>query len=162
MGKILYPVGEVVTVRKDKSQTPYQVLEYHSGEKYPYRLKGCQDPFDEQVSVNGMSKFSKAGLRRYNPKELRSTDSVDVSPTRAEVDHGNAPKQPESSACNCYTKEEVDVLLARQWEAVVQMLSSVDGVAMEALRNTHIIAEMADRNFMRVAKQFKTLNHNDD
>ena len=162
MSKILYPVGEVVMVRKDESQIPYQVLEYCRGEKYPYRLKACQDPFDDQVSVNGKTKFSKTGLKLYNPKELRSADYGDVSPTQAKVDQGNAPEQPESSACNCYTAEEVDVLLARQWEAVVQMLSNVDEVAMEALRNTHMIAYITDSNFRKVAKQFKTLNHDDD
>ena len=160
MGKILYPVGTKVTVRKNGSDAYFVVREYIKGDKFPYRL-GLGMAGDN-VKVAGMSKFSKAGLKRYNPKELRSADSVDVSPTQAKVDQGNAPKQPESSACNCYTREEVDVLLAHQWQDILEMLSNVDGVAMEALRNTYMIAEMTDRNFMKVAKQFKTLNHDDD
>ena len=160
MSKILYPVGTKVTVRKNGSDAHFVVREYIKGDKFPYRL-GLSMAGDN-VKVAGMSKFSKAGLKRYNPKELRSADYGDVSPTQAKVDQGNAPEQPESSACNCYTAEEVDVLLARQWEAVVQMLSNVDEVAMEALRNTHMIAYITDSNFRKVAKQFKTLNHDDD
>ena len=160
MGKILYPVGTPVTLRKYPEIEGLIVTRYVKGEKYPYRVGFHAG--DEVHTMDGKSKFSKAGLNRSNPKELSSADSVDVSPTQAEVDQGNAPKQPEPSACNCYTAEEVDILLAQQWEAVVNMLSSVDSVAVEALRNTHKIAEMTDRNFMKVAKQFKTLNHDDD
>lgn len=147
MGKILYPVGTPVTLRKYPEIEGLIVTRYVKGEKYPYRVGFHAG--DEVHTMDGKSKFSKAGLKRSNP-------------TQAKVDQGNAPKQPKSSACNCYTAEEVDVLLARQWEAVVQMLSNVDGVAMEALRNTHMIADMTDSNFRKVAKQFKTLNHDDD
>ena len=146
MGKILYPVGTPVTVRKSPETEGLVVTQYVRGDKYPYRVGFYPG---DQVIVGEKYKFSKAGLKRSNP-------------TQAKVDQGNATKQPESSACNCYTAEEVDVLLAKQWEAVVQMLSNVDGVAMEALRNTYKIAETTDRNFMKVAKQFKTLNHDDD
>ena len=155
MAKILYPVGTPVTVRESPETEGLVVTRYMNGEKYPYRVGFYPG---DQVIVGGKYKFSKAGLKRSNPKELCSADSVGVSPTQAKVDQAS----PESSACNCYTAEEVDVLLARQWEVVVQMLSSVDGVAMEALRNTHMIADMADSNFRKVAKQFKTLNHDDD
>ena len=158
MGKILYPVGTRVTLRKFPDTEGLIVSKYIKGEKYPYRVGYFEG---DEVSVEGKSKFSKAGLKRSNPKELRSADSVDVSPTQAKV----AEASPTASApmnCNCYTKEEVDVLLTQQWKTIVQMLSSVDGVATGALNNTLMIAEVLDHNFEKVAKQFKTLNHDDD
>ena len=160
MSKILYPVGEVVMVRKDKSRTPYQVLEYCKGEKYPYRLKACQDPFDDQVSVNGMSKFSVKGLKRYSPKELRSADSVDVSPTQAKVTEASpqvavAPKKK----CNCITREEVEAMLMSALNDVYHDLGmSVQNLDGKVMR----LAELTDHNFGTVVKKFKTLNHDDD
>lgn len=147
MSKILYPVGTPVTLRKFPKVEGLIVSNYVKGEKYPYRVGFFEG---DEVNIEGKSKFSKAGLKRYNP-------------TQAQADEGNAPMQPQSTAsCNCYTAEEVDVLLAQQWEQFISMLQSVDSIAVEALRNTHKIAEMTDRNFMKVAKQFKTLNHDDD
>ena len=164
MSKILYPVGTPVLLKADEpNNDPLYVVEYRKGKKFPYGLSATpHGPVQKWGDGKEHKWFSVKGLKRYNPKELRSADSVDVSPTQAKVDQGNTVKQPETSACNCYTAEEVDVLLAKQWEAIVQMLSNVDGVAMEALRNIHMIADMTDSNFRKVAKQFKTLNHDDD
>ena len=145
MGKILYPVGTSVTLRKFPDTEGLIVSKYIKGEKYPYRVGYFEG---DEVSVEGKSKFSKAGLKRSNPTQAKVAEA---SPT------ASAPMN-----CNCYTKEEVDVLLTQQWKTIVQMLSSVDGVAVEALRNTHMIADMTDSNFRKVAKQFKTLNHDDD
>lgn len=145
MGKILYPVGTRVTLRKFPDTEGLIVSKYIKGEKYPYRVGYFEG---DEVSVEGKSKFSKAGLKRSNPTQAKVAEA---SPT------ASAPMN-----CNCYTEEEVDVLLAQQWEAFVNMLSSVDSVAVEALRNTYKIAEMNDHNFMKIAKQFKTLNHDDD
>ena len=161
MSKILYPVGTKVTVKKlNDDDMYYFVVNYRKGKKFPYVLSVTEGGSPD--GIGGTKFFSVKGLKRYNPKELRSADSVGVSHTQAEVDQGNATRQPESSACNCYTREEVDVLLAHQWKDILEMLSNVDEVATEALRNTHMIADMTDSNFMKVAKQFKTLNHDDD
>lgn len=136
-------------VRKDKSQTPYQVLEYRKGEKYPYRLKGCQDPFDEQVSVNGMSKFSVKGLKRYNPTQAKATQ------TGSDVD-SPAKSTPEK---DYYTKEQVDELLAQVYDDMGELLRQVQHASQEDLNR---VARVVDTNFCRVSKQFKTLNHDDD
>ena len=157
MAKILYPVGTLVQVVDSIKVENYyykhdipigtiaKVEQYNKGTKYPYRIEG----YSESLNVKE--------LKRYTPK----------SPQKTTVEQSKSVEERQQIVCQCdmssyYTKEEVDVLLARQWEAVVQMLSNVDEVAMEALRNTYIIAEMTDRNFRKVAKQFKTLNHDDD
>ena len=137
MSKILYPVGTLVIVKKFPEVGAVAVTDYKKGEKYPYRVEG----------ISG-KKFSVKGLKRYNPTQAKVAEA---SPTVS------APMN-----CNCYTKEEVDVLLAHQWQDILEMLSNVDRVAVEALRNTHMIADMTDSNFRKVAKQFKTLNHDDD
>ena len=164
MSKILYPVGTKVVLseyadRDHKNLTPLYVVEYRKGKKFPYGVSKTEGGSPE--TLNGHKWRSVKGLKRYNPKELRSADSVDVSPTQAKV----AEASPTASAPmnhNCYTKEEVDVLLAHQWQDILEVLSDVDRVAVEALRNTHMIADMTDSNFRKVAKQFKSLNHDDD
>lgn len=145
MGKILYPVGTPVTLRKFPDTEGLIVSKYVKGEKYPYRVGYF---VDDEVSVEGKSKFSKAGLKRYNPTQAQVTEA---SPTVS------APMN-----CNCYTREEVDLLLAQQWQDLTELLRNVDHVAMEALTNTQIISKVADRNFRTVSKQFKTLSHDDD
>ena len=157
MSKILYPVGTKVIVVNDIGfpgddftiGRTAEVIGYTKKSDNPRVCNG--EPLQYRIKMqNGwITNASVKDLKRYNPAE-------------AKVDQGNAPEQPESSACNCYTAEEVDVLLARQWEAVVRMLSNVDEVAMEALMNTHMIAYLTDHNFRKVAKQFKALNHDDD
>ena len=156
MAKILYPVGTLVQVvnsidgdNYNKHDVPIgtiaKVEQYNKGAKYPYRIEG----YSESLNVKE--------LKRYTPK----------SPKKTTVEQSESVEEKQQIVCQCdmssyYTKEEVDVLLAHQWEAIVQMLSNVDGVATEALRNTHMIADMTDSNFRKVAKQFKTLNHDDD
>ena len=91
MSKILYPVGTPVTLRKFPKVEGLIVSKYVKGEKYPYRVGFFEG---DEVNIEGKSKFSKAGLKRYSPKELRSADSVDVSPTQAKV----AEASPTASA----------------------------------------------------------------
>ena len=161
MSKILYPVGTPVLLKADEpNNDPLYVVEYRKGKKFPYGLSATpHGPVQKWGYGKEHKWFSVKGLKRYNPKELRSADSVDVSPTQTK---GNTVKQPEPTACNCYTAEEVDVLLAKQWEAIVRMLSPVNSVATDALHNTYAIAKSLDHKFAKVAKQFKTLNHDDD
>lgn len=147
MAKILYPVGTQVRVKSVLDHSPLYVVDYRKGEKYPYRLGNT--PEGTPVEVAGKSKFSKAGLKRYNPTQTSGDHAIEQQ----------SGLQPE---CVCYSAEEVDLLLAQQWQDMLEMLSSVDRVASEALRNTHSIADMTDSNFRRVSKKFKTLNHDDD
>lgn len=157
MAKILYPVGTLVQVvdsikidgHLNKHDVPIgtiaKVEQYNKGAKYPYRIEG----YSESLNVKE--------LKRYTPK----------SPKKTTVEQSKSVEEKQQIVCQCdmssyYTKEEVDVLLAHQWKDILEMLSNVDGVATEALRNTHMIADVMDSNFRKVAKQFKTLNHDDD
>ena len=157
MAKILYPVGTLVQVVDSINVndnylrhnipigTIAKVEQYNKGAKYPYRIEG----YSESLNVKE--------LKRYTPK----------SPKKTTVEQSKSVEEKQQIVCQCdmssyYTKEEVDVLLAHQWKDILEMLSNVDGVATEALRNTHMIADMTDSNFRKVAKQFKTLNHDDD
>ena len=157
MAKILYPVGTLVQVVDNikiddhyvKHDIPIgtiaKVKYYNKGTKYPYMIEG----YSGSLNVKE--------LKRYTPK----------SPKKTTVEQSKSVEERQQIVCQCdmssyYTKEEVDVLLAHQWKDILEMLSNVDGVATEALRNTHMIADVIDSNFRKVAKQFKTLNHDDD
>ncbi len=157
MAKILYPVGTLVQVVDNikiddnfsKHDIPIgtiaKVTRYYKGSKHPYRIEGYNQPLNVKE------------LKRYTPK----------SPKKTTVEQSKSVEEKQQIVCQCdmssyYTKEEVDVLLAHQWKDILEMLSNVDGVATEALRNTHMIADVIDSNFRKVAKQFKTLNHDDD
>lgn len=176
MGKILYPVGTKVTLRKfyNDATRVSDGLDHLVVKDY---IKGSDNPYVvtcPNVGYDNETRYSVEELVKWETMKKKYPDQYNAErdgfyfrhygPAREVSQDANrdALKQPESSACNCYTREEVDVLLAQQWEAIVQMLSNVDGVAMEALRNTHMIAERTDRNFMKVAKHLKTLNHDDD
>lgn len=148
MGKILYPVGTIVLVRRDKTQTPYEVLEYKKGEKYPYRLKACTDPFDEQVSVDGKTKFSVKGLKNFN---------------------NTATKKQTAKKTSCGECEKVAEVARVGFQEAMSRLEEVRDIAVQAYEdaeeNRKAVMQMAslvDRNFMTVSKQFKSLSHDDD
>ena len=137
MGKILYPVGTPVTVRKSPKTEGLIVTQYVKGEKYPYRVGFYPG---DQVIVGEKYKFSKAGLKRY-------------SPTQAKVEKSTTVPQ------DVYTKNEVDDLIKHTTEYV---LGQVNSIAFDLRSAILISAEMTDSNFRKTAKQFKTLNHDDD
>ena len=157
MAKILYPVGTLVQVvdnikigyHFNRHDVPIgtiaKVEQYNKGAKYPYRIEG----YSESLNVKE--------LKRYTPK----------SPKKTTVEQSKSVEEKQQIVCQCdmssyYTKEEVNALLNQMWEDIGEMMSIVEEKASEALRNTHMIADMTDSNFRKVAKQFKTLNHNDD
>ena len=157
MAKILYPVGTLVQVVDNikigyhfsKHDIPIgtiaKVTRYYKGSKHPYRIEG----YSESLNVKE--------LKRYTPK----------SPKKTTVEQSKSVEEKQQIVCQCdmssyYTKEEVNALLNQMWEDIGEMMSIVEEKASEALRNTHMIADMTDSNFRKVAKQFKTLNHNDD
>jgi len=146
-------VGTQVTLRKFPEAGTFEVTEYIKGSKFPYRVEN--DSGDEGFS--GKSKFSVKGLKRYNPTQAKVTQAVSTPdvPSRVTV--------PETKSCNnCYTSEEVDVLMAQQYEDLLSLVATVDKVAYEAFQKSNRIAQVVDTNFCRVSKQFKTLNHDDD
>jgi len=158
MSKILYPVGTQVTLRKFPEAGTFEVVEYIKGEKYPYRVEN--DSGDE--GFNGKTKFSVKGLKRYNPTQAKATQTgSDVaSPkvrTATEVAQSIATPQKET-----YSREEVDVLMATQYQDLLELIASVDSVAVDAFNKAKRIAKVVDTNFCIVGKQFKTLNHDDD
>ena len=157
MSKILYPVGTLVqvvdSIKLDGDSYAHEipigtiakVVSYNKGVRYPYKIEG----YSESLNVKE--------LKRYTPK----------SPKKTAVEKSKSVEEKQQTVCQCdmsnyYTKKDVDVLLTQQWKTIVQMLSNVDEVAMEALMNTHMIAYLTDHNFRKVAKQFKALNHDDD
>lgn len=157
MGKILYPVGTLVQVvdnikigyHFNRHDVPIgtiaKVEQYNKGTKYPYRIEG----YSESLNVKE--------LKRYTPK----------SPKKTTVEQSKSVEEKQQIVCQCdmssyYTKEEVNAILNQMWEDIGEMMSIVEEKASEALRNTHMIADMTDSNFRKVAKQFKTLNHDDD
>ena len=157
MAKILYPVGTLVQVVDSikvendsyKHDIPIgtiaKVEQYIKGANYPYRIEGHSDPLNVKE------------LKRYTPK----------SPKKTTVEQSKSVEEKQQIVCQCdmssyYTAEEVDVLLANQLDRFIRMLALVDNTAVEALRNTYEIAKTTNQNFMAVAKQFKTLNHDDD
>ena len=161
MGKILYPVGTKVIVVKDigfpgndsiigrtaevigytkKSDNPRVC----NGEPLPYRIK-MQNGWITNASVNE--------LKRYNPTQAKATQTgSDVA----------SPKQVSPVTHDVYTKEEVDTLLAQQYQDLLTLLEIVDETAFNAFQKSNRIAEVVEANFRKVAKQFKTLNHDDD
>lgn len=157
MAKILYPVGTLVQVvdnikiddHFNKHDIPIgtiaKVEYYNKGTKYPYMIEG----YSGSLNVKE--------LKRYTPK----------SPKKTTVEQSKSVEERQQIVCQCdmssyYTKEEVNALLNQMWEDIGEMMSIVEEKASEALRNTHMIAELVDHNFRKVAKQFKTLNHDDD
>ena len=157
MGKILYPVGTLVQVvdsiklasdsyaHEIPIGTIAKVASYDKGVRYPYKIEG----YSESLNVKE--------LKRYTPK----------SPKKTAVEQSKSVEEKQQIVCQCdmssyYTKEEVNALLNQMWEDIGEMMSIVEEKASEALRNTHMIAELVDHNFRKVAKQFKTLNHDDD
>ena len=158
MSKILYPVGTEVTLRKFPDAGVFEVTEYKKGEKYPYRIENDEG----DTGVEGKTKFSVKGLKRYNPTQAKATQTgSDVaSPkvrTATEVAQSIATPQKDT-----YSREEVDVLMAQQYEDLLSLVATVDKVAYEAFQKANRIAQVVDTNFCRVSKQFKTLNHDDD
>jgi len=158
MSKILYPVGTQVTLRKFPEAGVFEVVDYKKGEKYPYRVENDA----EDQGFNGKTKFSVKGLKRYNPTQAKATQTgSDVaSPkvrTATEVAQSIATPQKET-----YSVEEVNTLLAQQYEDLLSLIATVDKVAYEAFQKSNRIAQVVDTNFCRVSKQFKTLNHDDD
>ena len=164
MSKILYPVGTPVLLKADEpNDDPLYVVEYRKGKKFPYGLSA-----DPHGPVQGWGDgkehkwFSVKGLKRYNPKELRSADSVDVSPTQSKVVEAS-PTTPVTEAprkkCNCISREEVEAMLSSALNDVYHDM----GMMIQNNRDdTMRLAEMVDHNFGTVVKKFKTLNHNDD
>lgn len=155
MAKILYPVGTPVTVRKSPETEGLVVTQYVKGEKYPYRVGFYPG---DQVIVGEKYKFSKAGLKRYNP-------------TQAKVDQGNAPEQPEPTATNknCGQCSELSKVVSQAIDEIMSRMADVRDVAAQAYENSEEnrhaimqIAELADANFRTVSKQFKKLSHDDD
>lgn len=147
MSKILYPVGTQVTLRKFPEAGVFEVVEYKKGEKFPYRV---ENEFGDS-GANGKTKFSVKGLKRYNPTQAKATQtSSDVA----------SPKQtPTQEKCTCYTKDQVDELLAQVYDDMGELLRQVQHASQEDLNR---VARTVDTNFCRVSKQFKTLNHDDD
>lgn len=138
MGKILYPVGTAVTLRKFPRVEGLYVTRYVKGEKYPYRV-GLY-PGDE-INIEGKSKFSVKGLKRY--QKPTEKDCPVQSP--AEKDY--------------YTRDEVNKLLSAQFEDISYL---VDLLREELGSQVLHVANVTDRNFMRFGKALKTLNHDDD
>ena len=149
MSKILYPVGTQVTLKKFPEAGVFEVIEYKKGEKFPYRL---ENEVGER-GFAGKTKYSVKGLKRYNPTQAKATQTgSDVA----------SPKQVSPVTHDVYTKEEVDTLLAQQYQDLLSLLATVDEVAFKAFQKSNRIAKVVDANFCTVARQFKTLNHDDD
>ena len=156
MSKILYPVGTPVLLKTDEPNTdPLYVVEYRKGKKFPYGLSATPHGPVQKWCL-GKDKehkwFSVKGLKRYKPKELRSADSVDVSPTTPVTE---VPRKK----CNCISREEVEAMLISALNDVYHDLGmSVQNIDDNVMR----LAELTDHNFSTVVKKFKTLNHDDD
>lgn len=148
MSKILYPVGTPVTVRKSPETDGLVVTQYKKGEKYPYRLGYY--PGDE-VFVNGKSKFSVRGLKRYSPTQTLKKSTFEEAMARAD--------QQAEKKCDCITRDEVEKMIASVVSDIYQDL----GMSVQEVNNKVMMAaEISDINFRTVARQFKTLNHDDD
>ncbi len=149
MSKILYPVGTQVTLKKYPEAGVFEVIEYKKGEKFPYRL-------ENEVGERGFAgkkKYSVKGLKRYNPTQAKVAQDVSTPDVAS-------PKQ--NPVQDVYTREEVDTLLAQQYQDLLTLLATVDEVAFKAFQKSNRIAKVVDANFCTVAKQFKSLNHDDD
>jgi len=162
MSKILYPVGTQVTLRKFPEAGVFEVVDYIKGEKYPYRVENDV----EENGFAGKSKFSVKGLKRYNPTQAKATQTgSDVASPKQAPHVRTATEVAQSIATpqkDTYSREEVDVLMAQQYEDLLSLVATVDKVAYEAFQKSNRIAQVVDTNFCRVSKQFKTLNHDDD
>lgn len=152
MSKILYPVGTPVTVRKSPETEGLIVTDYKKGEKYPYRVGFYEG---DKVTVAGKTKFSVKGLKRYNPTQAKVAQEVSTPDVAS-------PKQVSPVTHDVYTKEEVDTLLAQQYQDLLTLLATVDETAFKAFQKANRIAKVVDTNFCTVARQFKSLNHDDD
>ena len=149
MSKILYPVGTQVTLRKYPEAGVFEVIEYKNGEKFPYRL---ENEVGER-GFAGKSKYSVKGLKRYSPTQAKVAQDVSTPDVAS-------PKQTPTR--EYYTREEVDTLLAQQYQGLLTLLAAVDETAFNAFQKSNRIANVLDHNFCTVAKQFKSLNHDDD
>ena len=139
MSKILYPVGTQVTLRKFPNLAGLIVTQYKKGEKYPYRV-GLHA--GDEVIIEGKSKFSKAGLKRYNPTQTKAI--------------GNTL---EPQKCDCMTRAEVEKMIQSVITDVYHDLGLNINLVKEAVMKS---AEISDHNFLVVNHQIKTLNHDDD
>lgn len=152
MSKILYPVGTQVTLKKYPEAGVFEVIEYKKGEKFPYRL---ENEVGER-GFAGKSKYSVKGLKRYNPTQAKATQTgSDVASPKVTPGATHVPQ-------DSYTREEVDTLLAQQYQDLLQLLETVDEVAFKAFQKSNRIAKVVDSNFATVARQFKSLNHDDN
>ena len=164
MSKILYPVGTPVLLKTDEPDNdPLYVVEYRKGKKFPYGLSATpHGPVQKWGDGKEHKWFSVKGLKRYNQKELRSADSVDVSPTQAQAVEASPTTQVTEAPrkkCNCISREEVEAMLMSALNDVYRDLgTSVQNVEGNVVR----LAELTDHNFGTVVKKFKTLNHDDD
>lgn len=149
MSKILYPVGTPVLLKADEpNNDPLYVVEYRKGKKFPYGLSATpHGPVQKWGFGKEHKWFSVKGLKRYNPTQAKA---VEASPQVAV-----APKKK----CNCITLEEVEAMLMSALNDVYHDLGmSVQNIDGKVMR----LAELVYHNFGTVAKQFKTLNHDDD
>lgn len=156
MSKILYPVGTKVVLSEyakndHENLTPLYVVEYRKGKKFPYGVSKDKDGRPE--TFNGHKFRSVKGLKRYNPTQAKVAQDVSTPDVAS-------PKQTPTQ--EYYTREEVDTLLAQQYQDVLELLSVVDQTAFTAFQKSNRIAKVVDANFCTVAKQFKSLNHDDD
>lgn len=156
MSKILYPVGTKVVLseyadRNHENLTPLYVVEYRKGKKFPYGLSKTKDGSTE--TFKGHKFRSVKGLKRYNPTQAKVAQEVSTPDVAS-------PKQTPTQ--EYYTREEVDTLMAQQYQDVLELLSVVDETAFKAFQKSNRIAKVVDHNFSTVAKQFQSLNHDDN
>jgi hypothetical protein len=163
MSKILYPVGTRVVVKSVDSHSPLYVVAYKKGSKYPYRVGTRADDPASEVGIEGKSKFSVKGLKRYTPNEPKKDTVERKTPVEGTAKHSDTVRE-QKTVCQCdmkdyYTRHEVNMLVEA---ALDDVYKNLDVNYMELKGDITRLAGAADRNFCKVQKTFKTLNHDDD
>lgn len=134
MGKILYPVGTQVVLRKYPEAGIFEVVDYIKGEKYPYRI---ENEYGDD-GYNGLTVFSIKGLKR--------ADSVSVKEESVSED-GSCSESPADD---------------ERFEQVLTELSYVREQLDLLFRAVSHNAKLADDNVVATAQAFREMEHNDD
>lgn len=165
MGKILYPVGTKVLLKKDDyDDDPLYVVKYRKGKPFPYGLSTYPDGSPEEF--DGHKWFSVKGIKFYNKPEKKqdgAAPSVESSENKksSSCNCGDAPQQKDT-----YSVEEVNEIVDRVLDHVDMVFNDLNSAVLRTMDTT-------DRNMLNIADKFakidkhlnhlpQTLSHNDD